>query len=303
MQPNPDQDGFTIVQQARAFIHNYPSSPLRTNVEKLAAKAEQEAEQWFRGLLQLADSLAANQQRKDALALLEKVPLDILPLDKQDIIQQRKKSLTTPPPVQANIPPVSIAPADKPTTVTGNTPQQPQKQPETREQEQEQEQATQPELPAQQKTNPLREKEKENVPSRPQQAEDTSLQKNWNKAEDAFQSAEYDKAITLFSNLLNTSLKVKARKRIEKASRTTGQELRRKAANFFQRANSATTPKAKREHLLSSKTLLEDILQKFAEKLGTQMIWFVPRDNDVQRAEINRKTVIEWKPEVPQADA
>jgi nitrogenase iron protein NifH len=32
------------------------------------------------------------------------------------------------------------------------------------------------------------------------------------------------------------------------------------------------------------------------------MIHFVPRDNDVQRAEINRKTVIEWKSDAPQAD-
>jgi nitrogenase iron protein NifH len=32
------------------------------------------------------------------------------------------------------------------------------------------------------------------------------------------------------------------------------------------------------------------------------MIYFVPRDNDVQRAEINRQTVIEWNPEAPQAD-
>ena len=31
------------------------------------------------------------------------------------------------------------------------------------------------------------------------------------------------------------------------------------------------------------------------------MIHFVPRDNDVQRAEINRKTVIEWSPECKQA--
>jgi nitrogenase iron protein NifH len=46
----------------------------------------------------------------------------------------------------------------------------------------------------------------------------------------------------------------------------------------------------------------QEMIEKFAEKLGTHMIWFVPRDNDVQRAEINRKTVIEWKPEVPQAD-
>ena len=44
------------------------------------------------------------------------------------------------------------------------------------------------------------------------------------------------------------------------------------------------------------------MIEELAKKLGTQMIYFVPRDNDVQRAEINRKTVIEWDPEVPQAD-
>jgi nitrogenase subunit NifH len=38
------------------------------------------------------------------------------------------------------------------------------------------------------------------------------------------------------------------------------------------------------------------MIEEFAKKLGTQMIYFVPRDNDVQRAEINRMTVIEWKP-------
>jgi nitrogenase iron protein NifH len=32
------------------------------------------------------------------------------------------------------------------------------------------------------------------------------------------------------------------------------------------------------------------------------MIHFIPRDNDVQRAEINRKTVIEWNPQCGQAD-
>jgi nitrogenase iron protein NifH len=31
------------------------------------------------------------------------------------------------------------------------------------------------------------------------------------------------------------------------------------------------------------------------------MVHFVPRDNDVQRAEIQRKTVIDWNPECPQA--
>jgi nitrogenase iron protein NifH len=45
-----------------------------------------------------------------------------------------------------------------------------------------------------------------------------------------------------------------------------------------------------------------EMLEELARQLGTQLIHFVPRDNDVQRAEINRKTVIEWKPTCPQAD-
>jgi nitrogenase iron protein NifH len=45
-----------------------------------------------------------------------------------------------------------------------------------------------------------------------------------------------------------------------------------------------------------------EMISEFARQLGTQMIHFVPRDNDVQRAEINRKTVIEWKPGCAQAD-
>ena len=39
-----------------------------------------------------------------------------------------------------------------------------------------------------------------------------------------------------------------------------------------------------------------------AEKLGTQMIHFVPRDNMVQRAEINKKTVIDYDATVNQAE-
>ena len=46
----------------------------------------------------------------------------------------------------------------------------------------------------------------------------------------------------------------------------------------------------------------KEMIEQFAEKLGTHMIHFVPRHNDVQRAEINRKTVIDWNPEAEQAD-
>lgn len=44
------------------------------------------------------------------------------------------------------------------------------------------------------------------------------------------------------------------------------------------------------------------MIEELAKRLGTQMIHFVPRDNMVQRAEINRKTVIEYDPTHPQAD-
>ncbi|MBP2650442.1 MAG: Nitrogenase iron protein [Firmicutes bacterium] len=45
-----------------------------------------------------------------------------------------------------------------------------------------------------------------------------------------------------------------------------------------------------------------ELVKAFAEKLGSQMIHFVPRDNIVQRAEINRKTVIDFDPTAGQAD-
>jgi nitrogenase iron protein NifH len=45
-----------------------------------------------------------------------------------------------------------------------------------------------------------------------------------------------------------------------------------------------------------------EMIEELARQLGTQMIHFVPRDNVVQRAEINRKTVIEFEPTAAQAD-
>ncbi|ANT65533.1 MULTISPECIES: nitrogenase iron protein [Prosthecochloris] len=45
-----------------------------------------------------------------------------------------------------------------------------------------------------------------------------------------------------------------------------------------------------------------EMIEELARQLGTQMIHFVPRDNMVQRAEINRKTVIDFDPSHGQAD-
>lgn len=45
----------------------------------------------------------------------------------------------------------------------------------------------------------------------------------------------------------------------------------------------------------------KELLEAFAAKLGSHLIHFVPRDNIVQRAEINRKTVLDYDPECQQA--
>ncbi|OPY21450.1 MAG: protochlorophyllide reductase iron-sulfur ATP-binding protein [Methanomethylovorans sp. PtaU1.Bin073] len=44
-----------------------------------------------------------------------------------------------------------------------------------------------------------------------------------------------------------------------------------------------------------------ELLEAFAQRLGSKLIHFVPRDNIVQRAEINRKTVIDYDPNCQQA--
>ncbi len=44
------------------------------------------------------------------------------------------------------------------------------------------------------------------------------------------------------------------------------------------------------------------LLDAFAKELGSQLIHFVPRDNMVQRAEIHKKTVIEFDPTANQAE-
>jgi nitrogenase iron protein NifH len=45
-----------------------------------------------------------------------------------------------------------------------------------------------------------------------------------------------------------------------------------------------------------------ELIEALAKRLGTQMIHFVPRHNQVQRAELRRMTVIEYSPEHEQAE-
>lgn len=46
----------------------------------------------------------------------------------------------------------------------------------------------------------------------------------------------------------------------------------------------------------------KELVEQVAAKIGTQMVHFVPRDNAVQHAENQKKTVIECTPDVAQAD-
>ncbi|MBK1735127.1 nitrogenase iron protein [Halorhodospira abdelmalekii] len=46
----------------------------------------------------------------------------------------------------------------------------------------------------------------------------------------------------------------------------------------------------------------DELIIALAERLGTQMVGFIPRDNVVQHAEIRRMTVIEYNPSCKQAD-
>jgi len=46
----------------------------------------------------------------------------------------------------------------------------------------------------------------------------------------------------------------------------------------------------------------DELIEALARKLGTQMIHFIPRENEVQRAELRRQTVIQYNPEHAQAD-
>jgi len=67
----------------------------------------------------------------------------------------------------------------------------------------------------------------------------------------------------------------------------------------------AETGKTKLGGLICNSRMVDqerELVAAFAEKINTQMIYFIPRDNLVQHAELQRKTVIEYAPESAQAD-
>jgi tetratricopeptide (TPR) repeat protein len=220
---NPQRDGFTVVQQAQAFFVRYPVSTVSSIVSELTAKASQDAEQWFSSLMNRADQLNADQNGGLALQLLEQVPPDILPRDKQDLLRQKKESIS-----------ITVNNAN---SVAGKMlPQQ-----------------NQPEINDTILSEP--------IPPVPV----TALQETWNQGIVHLKAKEYDQAIGIFSGLKNTSYGSRAHLKIAEASQLAAREDRTRAAELFQRANSATDPAARKQLLLSSRSLLMGILQKYPQ--------------------------------------
>ncbi len=229
---DPQRDGFTVVQQAQALQQQYPVSVVSTSVAELAVKANEDAEKWFAGLLERVDRLSDEQKNQEALLLIEQIPPDILPLDKQAVLNLKKNTLADSL-SSDSAEPGSIQEEILQTTVPGQGIGSDSGQP---------------------------------VGSTDTGAgyvQITDLQKTWDKGMADMQAKEYDRAIEGFSTLLNTSFGTRAGLQIEEASRLAARDNRKKAAELFVRANSATDPDTRRELLLSSRALLEDILRKY----------------------------------------
>lgn len=92
---NPDRDGFRVVQQAEKFVETYPYSPVSSSADYIVEESRKRAEKWFSDLMARVDKLEKEKKFQEALLLIERIPRDILPLDKQEKLKTRTDELTT----------------------------------------------------------------------------------------------------------------------------------------------------------------------------------------------------------------
>ncbi len=88
---------------------------------------------------------------------------------------------------------------------------------------------------------------------------------------------------------------------------TSGEMMAMYAANNIARGvlKYAKTGKVRLAGLICNERQVDkeyELIEELAKRLGTHMIHFLPRDNQVQRAELRKMTVIEYSPEHPQAE-
>ena len=91
----PDRDGFKVVEQAEKFVQTYPYSPVSSSADHIVEESRRLAEKWFSDLMARVDSLEQEKKFQEALLLIERIPRDILPLDKQEALKSRTGELTT----------------------------------------------------------------------------------------------------------------------------------------------------------------------------------------------------------------
>jgi len=91
------------------------------------------------------------------------------------------------------------------------------------------------------------------------------LQRQWNNGMMLVKDGQYEKALQVFSNLLDTEYSAKAAQKIEEISLQAAKADRRKAADLFIRFTKTTDQESRKKLLIESRKLLKNILVKYPE--------------------------------------
>jgi tetratricopeptide (TPR) repeat protein len=91
------------------------------------------------------------------------------------------------------------------------------------------------------------------------------LDRQWNEGMRLMEGSQYDKAIEIFTSMLETEYSEKADKKIAEASLLAAEAERRDAADIFIRFTKASDVESKKKLLIESRRRLQDILVKYPE--------------------------------------
>lgn len=93
--------------------------------------------------------------------------------------------------------------------------------------------------------------------------QEKSLAMQWKSSNDLLDSQRYDSAIAGFAPLLDTTYDAEARQKLQEATNLAAAAQRKQAATLFIKAIKASNPESKKELLLESRQLLQDVLHKY----------------------------------------
>jgi len=199
---NVEKDGYTVAWEAEKFLSKYPYSPVSSNVDYIKERVVEDADHWFSQFMEDVGKLGAEKKFKDAVELLEMMPLDILGNEKQIQVNEKNQELI-----------LAIAV----------------------------------------------EKETEKM------AQIQELQRQWNDGMLLVKNEEYEEALTVFRDLLDTEYAAKAEQKIGEISLQAAKSDRRKAADLFIRFTKTTDLESKKKLLVESRKLLKNILVKYPD--------------------------------------